>query len=216
MAKFNTIYSGFYSSTDCYPFTDLCDATASAKDVGGLKDATEDDALIIWGGSDIDPKFYKHPRSITTNTYGTRDTAEWALMQEAIKRKMTILGICRGAQMLCAAAGGFLLQDVRGHGGSHHDIMTHIGETMAVNSIHHQMMAGYEKVGHELLAWSKVRKSEKYVYKADELFPIPENWVEPEYIYFTDIKGHAVQWHPEGMNENSDATQFVLESIKER
>lgn len=215
MTKFNTIYSAYYSTGGTYPFEVLAAHEDAAVKVEDLDNASTDDALVIWGGSDINPEFYKHPRSKTTNTYDARDKAEWALLKRAIERGMTIIGVCRGAQMLCAAAGGFLLQDVQKHHG-YHDVMTSLGTTVEVNSIHHQMMAGFEKVGHEMLAWCDSPRGEKYIYKADELFPIPEGWVEPEYVYFTDIKGHAIQWHPEGMGRNSEATRFVLDSIKER
>lgn len=213
--KFNTIYSGYYPDHG-YPFDVLSKTTVEHAEVPpDLDEAAPEDALIIWGGSDINPNLYNHPRGRRTSSYEHRDNAEWALMQKAIEKRMYIIGVCRGAQMLCAAAGGYLLQHVENHSGQH-DIKTKDGQTIRVNSIHHQMMAGLEGVGHELLAWVPEQRSPHYFYKADELFPIPEQWKEPEYVYFTDIKGHAIQWHPEMMGRNTDATRFVLDSIKER
>lgn len=210
--KFNTLYSGYYPDNG-YPFDALADKVEHAQEPHDLQD--DNSALVIWGGSDINPSLYNHPKGRRTSCYEGRDESEWALMQEAIRKGMTIIGVCRGAQMACAAAGGYLLQHVENHSG-YHDVVTPDGKTISVNSIHHQMMAGYEKVGHELLGWIPQRRSPHYLYKADELFPVPEQWVEPEYIYFKDIKAHAIQWHPEMMKRTSEATAYVLQSIKER
>lgn len=207
--KFNTLYSAMWED-DCYPFHVLGKEKQVARTPDQLTDVNS--ALIVWGGSDIDPAFYNHPSSRRTYNHPTRDNAEWALMARAVNMGITIIGVCRGAQMLCAAAGGFLLQHVENHHG-YHAVNTKDGDKFSVNSIHHQMMAGFEKVDHELLCWSDVKLSPEYIYKADEMFKVPDNWVEPEYVLFPKIKGHAIQWHPEMMDENSRATQYVLNVI---
>src|SRR5574343_471523 len=63
------------------------------------------DALVVWGGEDIHPALYNDVNthsSVYTDGPSTRDTYEWALMKEAIKRDIPIIGVCRGAQRLCA------------------------------------------------------------------------------------------------------------------
>lgn len=175
--------------------------------------------LIIWGGSDINPAYYKHPIHSTTYPGGARDRVEWSLLQRAIEMGIPIIGVCRGAQMLCAAAGGFLIQDVNGHSGRH-EITTFDGKKMMVNSIHHQMMVPDDSE-HELVAWVSKNLSYQsgvpyYGYKQDELFVPPEGWREPEFIYFPKINGYAIQWHPEMMAADAEATQYVLKFIKEK
>lgn len=210
--KLTTIYSAVYGH-DAHPFDHFCTNVVPANNPEELTDVNS--ALVVWGGSDIEPGLYGHEKGKRTSTYPSRDKIEWALMQQAIKMGIPIFGVCRGAQMLCAAAGGFLLQHVDNHVGSH-NIITHVGDTLPVNSIHHQMMAGLEKVDHELLAWSEHQRSEQYLFKKDELFAIPDGWKEPEYVYFPKIKGHAVQWHPEMMSEKAAATQFIFNEIEAR
>jgi len=117
--------------------------------------------------------------------------------------------------MLCAAAGGYLLQDVRNHGQSH-DVETHDGKTLRVNSLHHQMMAGLEEVDHKLLAWaSPTRSGGEYIWKNDLVWQPSENWKEPEFVYFPKIKGYAIQWHPEMMREDVPATVYIMEVLNE-
>lgn len=207
------LYSALYRD-DGYPFNSIAKECIP---IGNPEHVTDTDAaLIVWGGSDIDPKQYNHPKSSRTHTGGDRDWREWALMQQAIKIGIPIIGVCRGAQMACAAAGGFLIQHVDNHAGRMHATSTYDGRTIMTNSIHHQMMVAPKEVDHELLAWSTHQLSAKYIYKDDVAFIPPEDWKEPEFYYFPKIKGYAIQWHPEAMNIDSDATKFVLEQINER
>jgi gamma-glutamyl-gamma-aminobutyrate hydrolase PuuD len=197
----------------CHPFNSLCGKAEVVHSPEQLEEG--DSALIIWGGSDIDPELYGHPVHSTTYPGGLRDRLEWSLLQRAIERGIPIIGVCRGAQMLCAAAGGFLIQDVENHHGGH-PVETMDGQRFGVNSIHHQMMAGLEKVYHELVAWRPGRMGAPYRYKDDQLY-IPEpDWKEPEFVYFPKIHGYAIQWHPEGMGLESPATQYVLNYFKKK
>jgi putative glutamine amidotransferase len=69
--------------------------------------------LLLTGGGDVDPIFYgedRHP-SIEDAEPG-RDEFEIDLARRAMASGMTILAICRGAQVLNVAAGGTLVQDI--------------------------------------------------------------------------------------------------------
>src|SRR3954465_3782949 len=73
------------------------------------------DALMLAGGSDIDPASYgeRRPRR-TKNTRPERDRAEIALTHEALERDLPLLGICRGMQLLSVARGGASVQPLPG------------------------------------------------------------------------------------------------------
>lgn len=201
-------------SDDGFPFSELATAVQVVTKPSDFSD-TEDGILVVWGGADIDPALYMHPASSHTGHGGKRDVIEWELMKEAKRRGMPIIGVCRGAQMLCALAGGYLIQDVRNHGGRH-EVQTIDGKRFMVNSIHHQMMEP-SMTDHELLAWlPQPLSAGNYIWKNDLKWVPPEGWKEPEFVYFKSVKGFAIQWHPEMMNENSDATQYVLNTIKEK
>jgi len=71
------------------------------------------DGLLLTGGDDIAPTRYgeeKHPAVMVVAP--ERDEFEIALVQEARKRDLPILAICRGVQVLNVAAGGSLVQDI--------------------------------------------------------------------------------------------------------
>ena len=81
------------------------------------------DALVLSGGSDVDPARYgapAHPR--TDAPQPERDGWEAALIRGALDRDLPILAICRGLQLLNVVLGGTLHQHVpeltpAGHGG---------------------------------------------------------------------------------------------------
>ena len=200
-----------------YPFDSLLHADGEVIPVLDPSDMLSyDAALLVWGGADISPTLYKHPTSERCFPYSARrDAIEWALIQEAISMELPIIGICRGAQMLCAAAGGYLLQDVHCHAGVGHSVNTKDGHTFHVNSIHHQMMVP-EGTEHELIAWSSKNVGAPYIYRDDKLFQPPEDWKEPEFIYFPKIDGYAVQWHPEMMDLQSEATNYIFDFFRKK
>ena len=71
------------------------------------------DALILSGGADIAPARYgatPHPRLGTVEE--ERDALELALVDSARQRRIPILAICRGAQLVNVALGGTLWQDL--------------------------------------------------------------------------------------------------------
>ena len=213
MNKVDVIYSACYGG-DAYPFGDMGNEVIAVRNP--TTEMTNPNAiLVVWGGADINPKLYNHAQSRTTSPSTTRDTVEWGCIQRAIELGIPMIGVCRGAQMMCAAAGGFLIQDVSGHHGQH-TVTTYGGAILNVNSIHHQMLAGLEKVDHELLAWSTVKRSRSYIWKDDQPYTPPVGFKEPELVYFPRIKAMAVQWHPEMMSESSPATTFIMEQWNAR
>lgn len=86
--------------------------------IGDPKDAKKYistiDKLLLGGGHDVHPSFYKQePHPLLEETHQKRDAFELALIKEAVKQKKPILGICRGFQLLNVAFGGTLFQDLQ-------------------------------------------------------------------------------------------------------
>jgi putative glutamine amidotransferase len=69
------------------------------------------DALVLAGGSDVDPASYgASPHPETAGARSDRDRFELALARGALERDMPVLGICRGMHVLNVARGGTLVQ----------------------------------------------------------------------------------------------------------
>jgi len=165
------------------------------------------DGLLLSGGSDLAPDYYGEecaPGLDVTNP--ERDAFEIALLRLALRRGIPVLGICRGMQVLNAALGGTLYQDLPSQLGK--DILNHWQETpkwqpaheievlcdshlaeitrcqhVKVNSYHHQ---GIKELAGGLAVTAR---SSDGVIEAVECNDFSEQWLI------------GVQWHAEMMRE---------------
>ena len=114
------------------------------------------DVLLLCGGEDVEPSRYKmkpSPRLGKVNQ--PRDAWEFLVLDEAVKRRLPVVGICRGCQLINVYFGGTLWQDLPSerpgevkHRGTHlHGVRLEassrlarsLGATeMQVNTSHHQ------------------------------------------------------------------------------
>lgn len=71
------------------------------------------DGLIISGGPDIFPYNYgQEPSSYLKDFFPERDQFEYKLLEESKKRKIPIMGMCRGIQIINTSENGTLYQDI--------------------------------------------------------------------------------------------------------
>ena len=69
--------------------------------------------LVLSGGEDVEPARYgAKPHSKLGETDAARDAVELALIAGAARRRLPVLAICRGIQILNVALGGTLYQDL--------------------------------------------------------------------------------------------------------
>jgi putative glutamine amidotransferase len=172
------------------------------------------DGLLLTGGDDIHPRLYgeaPHPKIDLVDE--RRDAFEIALLKAARERKMPVLGICRGIQLINVALGGDLYQDLPtqaesavGHAqktlreGPWHEIKVKDGTRLAeilgvakvaVNSYHHQAC---RRVAKGLVASAST---------ADGIVEAFEDPGDPFLV--------AVQWHPEVLEGgNADSTKRLF------
>lgn len=173
------------------------------------------DALILGGGSDLDPASYgARPHPETRDTCLERDRFELGLTTRALERRVPVLGICRGMQLLNVSRGGTLVQhlpDLLGHREHRHtlgafydhDVRLEPGslaaraagaERVTVKSHHHQ---GVDDLGEGLVAsgWS-----------------VPDDLVEAIEIRDQPF-ALGVLWHAEG-DERSRIVATLVEAAR--
>jgi putative glutamine amidotransferase len=179
------------------------------------------DGIFLPGGADIDPANYgeeAHARCDRSDP--ARDEVELALVRWALVDGKPVLGVCRGLQLVNLAAGGTLYQDLAEQmpGSIKHDYFpfggryprdylaheVHVAErtklaeifgagALKVNSMHHQ---GVRRLGDQLVASALA----------------PDGLVEG----IESANGSylvAVQWHPEALVENSEASRRLFASF---
>jgi len=71
------------------------------------------DGVVVTGGHDIEPVLYAAEPEIKPNYDSARDALEMAVIANAMLRRLPVLGICRGAQLLNVCRGGTLFQELR-------------------------------------------------------------------------------------------------------
>lgn len=73
------------------------------------------DGVLMLGGGDVDPQNYGHVGPVD-NEYGRdpiSDERQINIVNHALERDATFLGICRGSQILNVACGGTLVPDIQ-------------------------------------------------------------------------------------------------------
>jgi hypothetical protein len=184
----------------------------------------EADAVMLTGGSDILPSHYGEKPGSHTYTNPKRDKYEVAAVEFAKSRNLPIIGICRGAQLLCALAGGKLVQDVTGHTSGHLIFTIHDGTDKGrkgidadipfyMTSLHHQMMR-LENTKHQLIGWSDGLSSRYLGQDDQELYGHPLKQ-EPEIVYFEELRGLAFQGHPEMLPVHNPTVHYCNQLVKD-
>jgi putative glutamine amidotransferase len=173
--------------------------------------------LVLTGGASVEPARYGAgiEPGVSPTMDLPRDELEFAILTQAQRRTLPVLGICRGFQLINVHYGGALHQDLtltsyeavhrpdasRDHRA--HTVRTHGGRLaellgdaeLEVNSIHRQ---GVKRLGAGLLAT---------VFAPDGLI---------EGIETPDGQIIAVQWHPEELVDDDPREHALFADLVER
>ena len=176
-----------------------------------VQDALTCDGLLLPGGGDMDPKFYGQARIPACGEPNLlRDAAEPLLLRAFLAADKPVLGICRGIQVMNAALGGDLYQDIKpfehlphnDHWAKVHPVTVRRGtllsrilgqDTVLVNSQHHQAVDRVAP-GFTLAALSEDGIVEA-IEKPDARFCL------------------GVQWHPEWLSDADPAMQGLFDAF---
>lgn len=177
------------------------------------------DMILFTGGEDIDERLYNEEYKLKYgDRLNARDSWEKEWFEFAVMNKIPMFGTCRGMQFFTAMTGGSLIQDVTGHFGRH-KVQTRDGQRFLVNSIHHQMcLPKQDKFILLANAYGIIQDYEKPVRGscAIDLHTGPAgDFIEPEALYFPSVNALGVQWHPEGLDERSEAHKWLMNTVQE-
>lgn len=168
------------------------------------------DGLLLSGGGDVHPASYGSAPADTGDD-ASEDVDRWeiALIDEARRRRMPTLGICRGMQLLAVAHGGTLIQ--------HLDDERHPGmgvlepdETLALR---HDVTLVEDSCLAAILGVASIRVNTIHHQGIDDPGSLRVSATGPagviEAVEADDWPALGVQWHPEKMHEVEQHKLFV-------
>lgn len=174
------------------------------------------DGFLFTGGQDVSPELYgEEVLPECGECSPERDAMERILLEKILMSGKPLLGICRGIQLLNAALGGTLYQDLPAQ---------HPGE------INHHMMPPYDRAVHkvtlkpsaplyEILGAGEIavnsyhHQAVKELAKALEVSAVSEDGLV-EGVYMPDKKFvMAVQWHPEFSYLKDENARKIFETF---
>lgn len=167
--------------------------------------------LILHGGADISPSIYNQRVGMANAEpiASRRDEQEIDLYNAAVEKGIPVLGICRGAQLICALNGGSLWQHVDNHAGRNH-VFYYGGKEIVTNSVHHQMM---RPICGEILGAAPVLSPQKW---AEEYEPEIDTQPEPEIVYWKHSNSLGVQGHPEWVSKDTPFFKLCVQLMQEK
>lgn len=164
------------------------------------------DLVLFEGGADISPSIYKEEKHRSVYPNLERDKREIEIWTEAQKLGKKCLGICRGAQLLCALSGGKLVQHMV-HPNTHW-IKTIDGRFFNINSTHHQMQMPFnlKKDEYKILAWAQNISSYHWLNDEVNIKNMPK---EPELVFYSRTDSLCCQCHPEDLDLKGDFVDYL-------
>jgi putative glutamine amidotransferase len=190
---------------------DECDPWKIFKKVKAINTAsqlTENDCLVLWGGEDIGTELYgEQPNKYADNYEASyRDLVEINCINKAIALEIPIIGVCRGAQLLCAHQKGKLIQHVTNHCNKHKLYLPKENRLFETNSYHHQTMVPTEDA--EIIAISANKHDVGWT----------ENNIKikievPEIVKWPKIRALGIQGHPEYADAPKELINYTRKLI---
>ena len=184
-----------------------------------VKNLEDADICLLTGGADIHPMIYNEKVGSYTHAGSARDNYEIDYVRRAKNLGIPIFGICRGAQLLCALAGGKLIQHMS-HPSSHAIKFWDNKIVCSTSSCHHQMQYPYlmNKSDYYILGYSE-GLSRMHLGEDDQELDMPDvNKAglikEPELVYYPKLKALGIQGHPEGISDHAPLCHILRALIQ--
>lgn len=182
------------------PAIEFCDLVYSQSTTDQIESC---DGLLLTGGGDIDPKAFGREDGgrMAHDVDKQRDTFEFELIGKALRRKMPLLGICRGLQSTNVFLGGSLYLDLEAAGFSSHTERDGKDSRHSVTIEEHSMLGAI--TGETAGVVSSTHHQGVDVPAADLVVGARSDDGVVEALEWKEKKGKSflllLQWHPERM-----------------
>lgn len=178
------------------------------------------DGVLFAGGEDVDPALYEQEKKFeNVKVNRARDEFEVSLLHRGLDRRLPILGICRGVQMINVGFGGTLYQDLaqeaptelhhqQADAGLARSDLSHTVTVTEPDSLLHQAVQGSCRVNslHHQAIKLLGRGLRATAHSEDGLVEAVE--AAEDYPFLL-----AVQWHPEEIVDHAEQRRIFEEFV---
>lgn len=173
------------------------------------------DGFLFPGGEDVDPRIYNQEPLPPLGAVNIKTDRFWQwVYQYAKKNSLPVLGICRGLQLINAASGGTLYQDISMMPGNHQLHAQKLDRSYLMHQIHIELGSTLEKI----LKTNTIQTNTMHhqcVDKPGKGFKIAaqtnDNVIEA--LESEDGKTLLVQWHPEELTETEPRMNLLFRHL---
>lgn len=172
--------------------------------------------LLFTGGVDIDPCRYGEPKKdMCGQIQPYRDSLELAVFERAFSKRLPILAICRGAQLVNVALGGTLYQDIKSEVATEilhrqnepTDATSHSVSVIENTPLHHLSGAM------TLAANSFHHQAVKLLGEGLEVMAQADDGIIEAFYYNGESYLRAYQWHPERIYKKDEKNRLIFEDF---
>lgn len=168
-------------------------------------------AVIFTGGNDIHPSLYDSSVGKWPGASRERDAAELELLRLAVQRKIPVLGICRGMQLINVYFGGKLVKDIKEEITERHPP----SQNHPVELIDDRAIAFLGKRRTQVNSFHNQAVVQKTLAPALRVFALsPEDGIM-EGLYHPELPIAGIQWHPERESPDKEMNRKLAEAFKE-
>jgi putative glutamine amidotransferase len=164
------------------------------------------EGLILSGGGDVNPECIDADQEMVFRHFPEREEVERCLIRKMIEKKMPVLGICHGMQLLNCYFGGRLTADIHSHEdeyrkpGSNHPIhiekeILGLSGTFEINHYHNH----------------GVRRSQ--VAPLFNIFAVDTDYDVVEGIVHKELQILGIHWHPERNSPDNELNRRIIKGF---
>lgn len=175
------------------------------------------DGLLLSGGEDVSPEMYGEENLYCGAVSAERDLSEKLLLEAFMRLKKPVLGICRGVQLMNAALGGTLYQDIAlqvPH------TLTHPRSDLPADCVHKNRI-GKDSLLYSIFGCREISVNSRHHQAVKNPAPgmriccrsedgVTEG-IEKDTAEYPFLLG--IQWHPESMAERYPEMQRVFDTF---
>jgi putative glutamine amidotransferase len=176
--------------------------------LNNLEEIKQCDGIVLTGGEDIHPKYYGKTAGDVSQALNLcnpdfmdepRDEFEWKVCEYIFEKKLPVLGICRGLQLVNVFLGGTLIFDIPSVGKSEHSKLYEGQDRYhAVEILHDSELSKITNIVFGEIN-SAHHQSAKLIAKSLKINALSEDGIVEGLEFKTKNEQFLmlVQWHPE-------------------